>query len=104
MTHACCGQVWREMHSAGVRGNPAILSHLYLALARCKLTDQQKDVAWQIFLDFRKATRVDSRLATACLTFCRSQADSAGIMHIWKYIQEVRPALCFICLSAICQS
>ena len=95
-------QVWQDMQSTGVRANTAILTHFYLALAHCKLSDQQQEEAWQEFLDFRKDNRIDSRLATACLTFCRCQADGAGVMHIWKFLEEVIVCLILVLQLACC--
>ncbi len=77
------------MQDADVRANTAVLTHFYLALAPCKLTHQQQEDAWHIFLDFRRDNKIDARLTTACLTFCRNQADGTGVMHIWKFLQEV---------------
>lgn len=86
----CCWvQVWHDLQSSGVRANAAVLSHFFLALTPCKLTHQQHDEAWRVFLDFRQDQRINPRLATATLTFCRNQIDGPGIMRIWKFVQEV---------------
>lgn len=109
----CWVQVWHDLQSSGVRANAAVLSHFFLALTPSKLTHQQHDEAWRVFLDFRKDQRINPRLATATLTFCRNQNDGPGIMRIWKFVQEVcicqtpdstwdnaSDELLFLCLSS----